>query len=348
MPTESQGKKSSTVAGRELDWQDWNFDRVTEPELLACCYWEYARESTFIRDTLRRYRDWWKAGGHTDVPEAGELDAALCRIQEPIPYHSEVFLCGCAFDRDPISQSDDPDKPNYKHPHAPPITGSFPDSWQSLDEAERAHRAHIRSDREVIPLRAFERDGSRLTAEMLLERSQASLRDYIAIRDKLHRDNPGVGEGTLRRQGKYPDYRPSASVFWEGGAECLSVKIEWADFTNDEIVEAFRKWVGPNRPPDIPKPDGRGHKPKDLRADLTRLAAMRILSRYTPVEIIGNTRRPPLAECAPIHKTKQFASDKWGDPTKWRDARREASQRFRELFPFLPTDEKPLSWRRES
>ena len=45
---------------------DWNFDNVPENELVACCYWEYARESAFIRDTLREYRDWILAGGKWD------------------------------------------------------------------------------------------------------------------------------------------------------------------------------------------------------------------------------------------------------------------------------------------
>ena len=36
---------------------DWNFDNVPEKELAACCYWEYARESAFIRDVRRRCSD---------------------------------------------------------------------------------------------------------------------------------------------------------------------------------------------------------------------------------------------------------------------------------------------------
>jgi len=33
---------------------DWNFDTVRDDELLACCYWECARESAFIRDVKTR------------------------------------------------------------------------------------------------------------------------------------------------------------------------------------------------------------------------------------------------------------------------------------------------------
>ena len=40
---------------------DWNFDGVPDHELVACCFWEYARESAFIRDVKRRCVDarWW-------------------------------------------------------------------------------------------------------------------------------------------------------------------------------------------------------------------------------------------------------------------------------------------------
>jgi hypothetical protein len=34
----------------ELNEFDWNFDAVPDAELVACCYWEYARESAFIRE----------------------------------------------------------------------------------------------------------------------------------------------------------------------------------------------------------------------------------------------------------------------------------------------------------
>jgi len=40
-----------------LDWHEWNFDAVPDDELIACCYWEFARESAFIRDVRRRCLD---------------------------------------------------------------------------------------------------------------------------------------------------------------------------------------------------------------------------------------------------------------------------------------------------
>ncbi len=49
-----------------LEPEDWDFSEVPNQELMSCCYWEYARESDFIRDTLRSYQKWWAAGGPRD------------------------------------------------------------------------------------------------------------------------------------------------------------------------------------------------------------------------------------------------------------------------------------------
>jgi hypothetical protein len=59
---------------------DWNFDGVPDGELVACCYWEYARESAFIRDTLRQYREWFLVGGKWGK-HTGKLSANLEKIQ---------------------------------------------------------------------------------------------------------------------------------------------------------------------------------------------------------------------------------------------------------------------------
>ncbi len=134
---------------------DWNFDTVPDNQLVACCYWEYARESTFIRETLQRYRDWYQAGGTWDDGTA-EMNKNLQCIQG-IGYVSEVFIRGCAFKPDRISQSDNPKKPDYRHPNSPVLTGSFPNPWLSLSEEERKERSHIRSDRTIIPLVPFKR-----------------------------------------------------------------------------------------------------------------------------------------------------------------------------------------------
>jgi hypothetical protein len=126
--------------------------------------------------------------------------------------------------------------------------------------------------------------------------------------------------------------------------ETLMVDIAWDCFTNDQIATYFRQWVKVARPKGLTAPSGQGHKPKDWRANLTRLAVMRLLARFTALEIVDPRRNTFPA----IWETRQFAGRKWSDVTKWHDARREAGQLFHTLFPFLPKDQKPLSWNRQA
>jgi hypothetical protein len=39
---------------------EWDFAAVPDDELLACCYWEYARESAFVCGLRQRCWEYWK------------------------------------------------------------------------------------------------------------------------------------------------------------------------------------------------------------------------------------------------------------------------------------------------
>lgn len=319
---------------------EWNFDTLPDNELVACCYWEYARESEFIRDTLRDYRDWFLAGAKWSDARL-ELDKDLERIQS-MGYPSEVFVRGCAFQSGRVCQSLDPDEPNYRHPHAPVLTGSFPAPWQSLAADERRERSRIRSHRTVLPLVPIKRGGWH-DAKDIAQWAEGRWQMLHAAFEKVRRENPEVSEVELITQGKlkpFPGIQPS--LYRAEGSEVTALTIHWADFTNEELIQYFRRWVKVNRPKQARKPDDRGHKAKDTRANLTRLAVMRLLSRFTALDLI-DPRRNKFPE---IWETKQFAGRKWGDPTKWHDARREAGKLFHSLFPFLPGETKPTSWER--
>lgn len=286
---------------------DWDFSRVPDDELAACGFWEYARESAFIRDVKRRCIDpRWGKMTNSQLWEHCGFD--LERIQS-IGYPSEVFLSGFFFngaeDRIP------------RHPHAPPITGSFPAAWQSLSEDERKCRSHIRTDRKAIPLVPFQRGYSFFAA------------DIARWCESQRKEAPRLGR----------EIHPS---LFSSGSETGVFQIEWGAFTNDELTEGFRQWVKANRPKRFPKPSGQGRKPGDMRAQLTRLAVMRLLSCYKASEIFT----PRNDDTRAVLESKQFAGRKWLDATKWNDARREAGQVFRRLFPFLPPAEKPRSWER--
>src|ERR1035441_9847343 len=175
---------------------EWNFDSVPDDELVAGCYWEYARESFFIRETLQKYREWYLAGGRWS--DAGlEIGKKLERIRA-IGYPSEVFVRGCAFKSGRICQSIDPEKPDYRHPNAPVLTGSFHRPWQALTQPERDYRKHIGTDVERIPLVPFER-GTSLDAKDILDYVEMQRARADSERDRIRRENPELNEETLLR-----------------------------------------------------------------------------------------------------------------------------------------------------
>jgi hypothetical protein len=309
---------------------DWNFDGVPDKELVACCYWEYARESAFIRGTLLQYRDWWLAGGKWDK-DTDDLDARLERIQS-LGHPSDVFVRGCAFPPYIVRQSEHPEEPNYRHPDAPPITGSFPTPWQSLSEAERKFRAHIRSHVEqfqIVPVKLAHWFWAKEIARECQRAADKQHEQRKAWEQKyIHKDAKGnfVTEANAPAAPEFEPLRPR--IRW-GVRETLMVDIAWECFTNDEIVNYFRKWVKYARPKEIPKPDDKGrNKTRDWRVALERLGMMRLLHAW-------KLRDMP-AKCPEAWKL-------YGK-REWYKERKRADEMFHRLFPFLSKSERPLSW----
>lgn len=321
----------------DIDRVEWDFAAVPDDELVACCYWEYARESAFIRDVRHRCLDpRWKTMLNSELWEYCGND--IERIQS-IGYPSEVIVRG--FFCPPGGVLDDalPLRPGETHR----LTGAFPKSWQTLTQPERDYRKHIGNDVERIPLVPFAR-GIALDAKDILDCVKARRARAEAERERVRRKNPNVNDEMLERLGKlkFPIIAPS--IYWESGREMTVVAINWGSFTNDEIANHFRKWVKVNRPAGYEPPSRKGHKATDWRANLTRLAVMRLLARFTALDLV-DPRRDKLPA---IWKAKQFSRAKWRDVTKWHDARREAGQLFHKLFPFISPEDKPLSWGRQA
>ncbi|MCX6873946.1 MAG: hypothetical protein NTW21_09075 [Verrucomicrobia bacterium] len=279
-----------------LDPAEWDFSNVPTEELPAGFLWEYARESAWFRNLRERCLAFHRSGGFWASDPA--LDGDLRRVQEAMPYASEVFLRGFFFEPGEETQSDDPEAANYRHPEAPAITGSFPDApWQSLTEAERRERAHIRSDVETCSLVPFERGYDF---------------DCDLIRDYAKR----VRAGQIAERG-HAENGPS-SIQWAGGTEEGIFQIQWASFTDKAIADYFRQWVKANRPANIPEPRKNGDKTEDRRAWLEWLGVMRCLHCHM-FALHAFPERFKARGQAEIYRMRKKA---------WR--------RFRELFDFLP------------
>jgi len=328
------------VAG--LPSADWEFSEVVDSELVGCCYWEYARESDFIRQTLHRYREWFHSGAKRNKA-SGRLFASTERIQS-IGDISDVIVRGCCFPSEMVWQSLDAEAKNYRHPQAPPITGKFPAAWQDLSSEERACRAQMANYGKRLTPPALER-GDYHEAEEIAEYCRGRANEVFAEYRRVQTMHPGKSEVQLIEEGKlkpWPGIMPS--LFWESGREVTVLRIAWSDYTNDALVQHFRRWVKTSRPRNLPVPSRRGRKPGDWRARLTRLGAMRLLGRFTPSQILAANTETARA----ILESKQFSRRKWLDTTKWHDARREARAFLYPMFPFLPKGEIPRSWVRKS
>ena len=322
--------------------EDWDFSDVLDTELVGCCYWEYARESDFIRQTLADYRQWFLSGGKR-TKDSERLFANMDRIQS-IGDISEVIIRGCSFPAAAVWQSRDDTAPNYRHPTADAITGSFPTPWQSLSSEERTSRGRTARYGKRLISSPIER-GHYCEAEDIGKYHRARTNKLLADYHVIQRAEPGKSEVQLIEEGKlkpWPDV--PASLFWESGREVTVLRINWYEYTNDQLVQHFRRWVKVNRPPQIPVPSGQGRKPGDWRAHLTRLSVMRLLAQFKPSEILASSCQ--IAQ--ELWNAKQFSRRKWMDSTKWHDARREARELFRQMFPFLPENEVPRSWTRRA
>ena len=303
---------------------EWNFDNVPDAELHICCVWEYGRESAFLRSIRERSGE----AARLKLPfrerlefvdrDFGKAFSALGRTA--ILFQEGIY----GFGGDKVYQE---------------FVSRFPVPWQLLSEFERS-----------VLLETAAWDVNEAVGMPGFRRSNCPRAEGLAklFRPKAMKD---VFPGDARVQVR--DYFHAGhklrflcpNLMYPCGLEVLAVEIDWGNFTNEQLVKEFAKWLKENDPPGIQRPDKRGqNKAKDWRALLARLAVMRLLARFTPLQIVD----PRFNKFPEVWKTEQFAGRKWYDVSKWHDARREAGKAFRKFFHFLPIDEKPLCWKRQA
>jgi hypothetical protein len=299
---------------------DWNFAAVPDEELVACCLWEYARESSFIRDVRQRCIQSGRAGGHRDE----RLSADLGKLHSIGPA-MEVLARGFYF------APDDPHRIDMQRNAS--VTNSFPDTWQSLPDDERDFRVRVLLGAGWIPGVPFER-ADWLDAKDIAEQAEARWQEVFSEYDRVRREYPEASEVQLTAQGKLQPFTGiPVSILREEGKEVTVVAINWASFTNDKIAKHFRKWLKTNRPKELRLRDGKGrNKDRDWRVALERLGMMRLLHRL---------RRREIAAKCPV-------AWKLYGKREWYKERKRAGEMFRRLFPFLAKSERPLGWQTQS
>lgn len=262
---------------------DWDFDNVPNEELVACCYWEYARESKRIRSVYNQNDVTFFPPSMSEAP-AGSAKSGRILDQTRGKFISEIWD-----DALPVKLTHDRACQTVPRP--------FEHPWLGLPPAVRS--AVIE---ELAPYH--------------VEKPALAFLPFNRCPD-MH--DLGLA---------YEGYR-CAEFDAELGIEYLRVQIDWAGFTDTEIVEAFKAWLGENRPPGVGVADTRGRrKQKGFRDYLAWLGMMRLMSicPFTSIE-----REMP----------KVWSHYRSAD---WPRARKKALALFKSLFPFLPQEDTPIHW----
>lgn len=257
---------------------DWDFRAISDSEVMACCHYEFARESDTI---IGYYDDGKKPNVLLGLTYCGEAQGKLLAFPNPFQWPW------------PVSS-------DIKFAMTP---------WQSL-------RPEYRQS----------------VSNQYTERSPRSL-GFVSA------DSPLMVHESISRG-------DSRSGINDMGRERIAVEIDWAGFDNTQIEAHFKEWIKANRPKNIGLKNmkGRGSL-KDWRAKLKRIGIARLLSRCTLGQIpkdypdawewlqTSGEWRTPFTTPEALYTNKQ-------DREVYR-ASTDAVINFRELFPFLPLDEKP-------
>ena len=286
------GSRSSSSADKQkLQRIEWDFEAVQDDQLHACVYWEYARESAMIR-AFASPRD-------SDFFPSAEMRPAITAPDGTVLMHARRALLNQAHARffEQLRTYALPvklilDRISRKAPDP------FEQGWVKLSPKVRRHI--------VDDLQPYFAEKPAL-AYLPFNRC-SDMRD-IGLTDESYR---------------------CAELDIETGIERLRVEIAWGEFTDKQIVAAFRTWVGENRPRGVGREDDKGRrKGKGLRNHLAWLGTMRLMNAYP------YTR---MTRCCPEAATFYATVD-------WPRSRQKAGRFFRELFPFLPESDKPIHWR---
>jgi hypothetical protein len=304
-PANPPARQTPTQA---LSVTDWRFDQASVPvsELIACCLWEYARESqTLLTATQFTFRREVKGFSFARTPAAR---AAIGRVLNlPSDQRAPLYQLLAVFDGRP---------------------------WCDLSPAERSQYAAM-IPREVTPLRPAYLE----EAQALLDANQTIPKENI---ERLRRaGTPAsqlVGEGIKRSAISGVDALRLSSLAgrsqddWRQGCSVIAVTVDFAHYTDKELAEEFAKVIKSARPHEFATPKRTqvfarraGKKFRDWRTSLDRLGIMRALHAYT----FADWRFPkPCKQRG--EKACYFA-------------RKAALRTFHSLFPSL-TQEKPIHW----
>ena len=261
-------KKPMKDSGSKLDPVEFDFSAVPDDEVVACAYYEYARESATIVQQFHGKR-------------SPALDASQTFMRHPVTLALPPYAPGAEV---------------------------FDVPWARKAEGWRRffcdHLGRFMHGVSYLPF---------------LSRSEAGA---LALGVVPQFDMKLLEKEQIRNLDE------------KTGLEVITITLAWRDFSDAELVDAFRRWVRgvEGRPAGVGQRSGKGRKAVRWRKSLERIGLVRLRHRYDLGEMM---------DALPAE---------WGDRTKYSEAgevNREclkAVADLHEFYPFLPEDEKPCSW----
>jgi hypothetical protein len=308
---------------------DWDFRRIADRELIACCMWEYARESrslAFAREryaiTMRRVTRNKSWGGLPADDAAFKRHVADTKAREKrARFDWEAFLRR-------FWESDVGFVKYYQSLRENGGIGTRP--WRTLPGKIRRRFVRELDDRSVLkPLvPALVRE---LEALWL-----ANNKHLLEVRARVRSPDDDSEDAALCEPTtpvSIDDEKPRPAR-----ETSAAFTIDFSRYSDTEILAAFTVWLRTNRPRRWRRPQNlfpiarRGKKLNDYRVALERLGLMRLLHYFPPRFL-----RSELPKAWQLYGGKQAA---------FRREVRGAVAFFRERFPFISKQELPASARR--
>lgn len=306
---------------------DWMFDDIPDEEVIACCLWEYGRESHTLSmaaaDYWIRMRHWMK-DAYADNPKLKKQhDKEQARIEE--------WLNETGYDVDEFLDR------FWRSEHS--LIGIFESirkyggasavTWQELpNDIRKSMVGKVGESSSLRPLTPV------LVGE-LEKLWDANNERLLAIRAENRPPDDDCEDCEM-----FSETTP-VEIRWEDDDNpveriAAAFTVDFSRFTDREILDAFREWLKQARPVHwarprrvFPNAPQRGRKLVDYRVALERLALMRLLN-----------------DNYPDHLRKKYP-EVWKrlcrDDTHFRRECKFACDFFRSLFPFLPENELPRS-----
>jgi hypothetical protein len=304
---------------------EWLFDDLPDDELIACCLWEYARESHTIGMAAAH---WWLVMRRARIKNGRKVGAAREKWEKKEEQRIVLWLEENNYDymsfHERFWQTDFPLIGIYETicSHG----GSCSNPWQMIaDEGRRMLIRKVDESHFLRPLvpasvgdleHLWEGNNSRLLEIRASNLPDGDDCEYVeSISETQSVEIPMENE-------RYPERLAAAFT------------VDFSRFTDREILDAFRDWLKQTRPAEwerprriFPNAPQRGRKLLDYRVALERLALMRLLNDNYPDDLRKNH---------PAVWKKLCRSD-----THFRRECKLACDFFHALFPFLPEDESP-------